>query len=415
LTGSATRLIFVSNLFPDTREPIRGLDNQVLLHHLQRLEGFEVRVLSPRPALPGTSGWNTIATLQAKEGDQDFHPVYFPFAYVPRVGGLANDFLLRTTATRHLAKLTDDFQPDVVLTSWLFPDGCAMASLCQRAGLPLVLITQGTDTHQYLNSPLRRGKILKAISRSAAVICRSGDLGHRLQQAGAPPEKLRTVYNGVDLEIFQRRDRAAARTALGIAPDDAVLLFVGNLLPVKNPGMLVAALHQLNQTRAAQGRRGAILNVIGAGPLEAQLRHQAESLGLSGSIHFLGRQPPADVARHMNAADVFCLASWNEGFPNVILEAMACGLPVVATDVGGIRERIDRPSRGELVRAGDVDGFAAALQSTLARQERVPQEETPGDLSWPSAAAAYARVLREAITAGPTSVQRRRPDLRSRG
>jgi glycosyltransferase involved in cell wall biosynthesis len=159
----------------------------------------------------------------------------------------------------------------------------------------------------------------------------------------------------------------------------------------------VAALHLLNQTRSAQGLHGAILNVIGAGPLEAQLRHQAESLGLGGSIHFLGRQPPADVARHMNAADVFCLASWNEGFPNVILEAMACGLPVVSTDVGGIRERIDRPSRGQLIRAGDIDGFAAALRSTLARGERVPVEETPADLSWPAAAAAYACVLREAL------------------
>ncbi len=397
----SSRLLFVSNLFPDPREPIRGLDNQVLLHHLQRLEDFEVRVLSPRPALPGTSAWNAIATLRAKEEDQDFRPVYFPFPYVPRAGGLANDFLLRTAAARPLAKLTADFRPDVVLTSWLFPDGCAMASLCQRVGLLLVLITQGTDTHQYLNRPLRRAKILKAISRSAAVICRSGDLGRRLREAGAPPEKLRTIYNGVDQEIFARMDRAAARTALGIAPDDAVLLFVGNLLPVKNPGMLVAALQQLNQARALRGLRGAILNIIGSGPLEAQLRHRAETLGLSGSIHFLGRQPPTEVARHMNAADVFCLASWNEGFPNVILEAMACGLPVVSTDVGGIRERIDRPSRGHLVHAGDVDGFATALHSTLARGERVPVEESPDDLSWPASAAAYARVLREAL--GPAT------------
>ncbi|RFC44067.1 MAG: Glycosyltransferase involved in cell wall bisynthesis [Verrucomicrobia bacterium] len=255
------------------------------------------------------------------------------------------------------------------------------------------MITQGTDTHQYLNSPLRRGKILKAISRSAAVICRSGDLGRRLREAGAPPEKLRTVYNGVDLDIFQRRDRSAARAALGIAPDDAVLLFVGNLLPVKNPGMLVAALHQLNQARAIRGLRGAILNIIGTGPMERQLRHQAETLGLDGSIHFLGRQAPADVSQHMNAADVLCLASWNEGFPNVVLEAMACGLPVVSTDVGGIRERIDRPTRGLLVPAGEVPDFVAALNATLERGERVPQTEIPGDLSWAAAASAYADVL----------------------
>jgi teichuronic acid biosynthesis glycosyltransferase TuaC len=395
------KLLFVSNLFPDRREPVRGLDNATLLQTLRVGHGYRIRVLAPRPSR--LAGWfgSRLLPRGCRPGDETLHPCYVAAGYVPRFGSRWNDRLMARALRGPFVEAVRDFRPDVILASWLFPDGCAVAALARQAGLPVVLITQGSDTHQYLVDPVRRRKILAAIGEAEAVICRSGDLARRLETAGVPSEKLQVIYNGVDPDVFFPRDRAEARQALGVAHGDPSLLFVGNLLPVKNPVFLLRAHAAFNDARSRAGARPSRLRLIGEGPMEPTLRQEARRLGTLDQVEFLGRRSAREVALWMSASDVFCLTSVAEGFPNVLLEAMACGLPIVSTDVGGIREKITGPENGHLVPPGDLGRYVAALGAALGSRSSGRRSE---DGSWTAAGQRYAGCLEAAAASRRRSI-----------
>lgn len=391
------RLLFISNLFPDASEPIRGLDNATLLHGLADREGYDIRVLSLRPRLSFRATGAPLALVPRSE-DAVFSPEYLPARYIPRIGSRWNDLLMRRDLAPAFDRSIRTFRPDIVLASWLYPDGCAVAPLCRDARTPLVLITQGTDTHAYLRDPVRRKKIVTALALSRATICRSGDLAKQLAQAGADESTLEVVYNGVDTAVFQPRPRGETRSNLGLDPGEPLLLFVGNLLPVKDPLFLVKAVAEANRRLAVTGKRPIHLRMIGDGPMRAEIERKIAQCGAAETIRLLGRQSPAEVARWMSAADRLCLSSVNEGFPNVILEAMASGLPVISTRVGGIAEKIDRPSRGRLLAPGDFEGYVAAI---LEAPDAPPagdrlSEEDPG---WATAVRRYREILDAALSA----------------
>ena len=382
------RALFVSNLFPSVAEPIRGLDNAVLLHTLR--EDWKIRVLSPRAALIPL----LFRKPEARGEDCCFEPEYVPSPYVPKLGSRWNDQLMEAWMESVFKKLIHEFRPDVILCSWLFPDGCAVARLAERHRIPVVLVTQGTDTHTYLEDPQRRKKILRAVDQCSAVICRSGDLASRLESAGANPSNLHVIYNGVDTDTFCVRERDEARESLGIEHSAPILLFVGNYLPVKNPLFLISMLRELNRRRESSGDVPVHLVFIGDGPLRSALENEAAAMGLSEHVTILSRKPAEEIALWMAAADVFCLSSHNEGFPNVLLEAMACELPVVSTDVGGISELIDRRSLGVLLPPGDLAAFVDSVTEVLTgrgvSERRTSQER---DASWAAAGAAYSKVM----------------------
>lgn len=394
---SPYRLLFVSNLFPDVHSPIRGLDNAVLLHHLG--EGWECRVISPRPTLFPPK----FDSPSPRKVDGIFSPRYLPVPYLPRIGDRWNDLLMSRALRGVLEEVLEEFQPDIVLGSWLYPDGCALARIIPEK-IPLVMITQGTDTHQYLNMPIRRRKILDATAVSRAVICRSGDLARRLREAGVPPERLEIVYNGVDTGIFHPatdRDRTAPPEALPL------LLFVGNFLPVKAPLDLIRAHHRLNQRRRGSGQPPCRLVMIGDGPLRNRMEAEIDELGTSETVTLMGRMASPEIAEWMREADLLCLSSLNEGFPNVILEAMASGLPVVSTRVGGISEKIVDGRNGVLVPPEDTDAYVDGLERGLSlnsvlRENLAVENRENGGADWSVAASAYRKVLAEAMMKSPS-------------
>lgn len=397
------KLLFVSNLFPDANAPVRGLDNANLLHALRGYHGYEIRVLAPRPVLPTFPGKGREDRRVPRPEDRVFEPEFVPTAYVPRFGSRWNVPLLTRALRIPVSTCLERFRPEAVLCSWLFPDGCAMATLCQELRIPLVLITQGSDTHQYLQNPVRRRRILSAIGRASSVICRSGDLANQLEAAGVPTGKLKVIYNGVDAGVFFPRNRRETRQDLGVDPEEPALLFVGNLLPVKDPLFLIRAHASVNTLRHASGLRRARLRLIGEGPLAEAAGCEAKRLGSSEWVEFLGRRPPGDVALWMNASNVFCLSSLNEGFPNVLLEAMACGLPIVSTDVGGIRERVNASGIGLLVPRAEPEAYVAALSSFLTATPATPGIRVE---SWAEATTTYHQTLVASVRSAPCGLPR---------
>ncbi len=386
------RLVFVSNLFPDRAAPYFGLDNATVLHWLAREHGWDIRVICPRPSLSLKRRLQPNGGWSVRAGDELFKPEFVPVPYVPKLGSIANRPLMEAALRSRLKKLKSEFAFDVVLASWLFPDGCAVAQLASELKSPCALITQGSDTHQYLAMPARRRQILHAIEQAQGVIARSGDLAKRLASAGSEPSKLHTIYNGVDPLVFHPRDQTEARRALGLDREARVLLFVGNFLPVKNPALLIRAFAQY---RAASGDASSLLLMAGKGPMQAEMRELAESLGLGDHVRQTGPLNSKQIAQHMAASDLLCLSSVNEGLPNVILEAMACGLPVLSTRVGGIAEVVDE-SRGLLTNEGDMEAYAKAMQQMLAvSRDRSAIAAYGAHFTWKRAAAEYDALLRQ--------------------
>jgi teichuronic acid biosynthesis glycosyltransferase TuaC len=380
------KLLFISNLFPDIQESYRGLDNVTLLHHLR--EHCEVRVICARPAIWGSSRWRQAYTPRSQ--DECFQPVYVRVPYLPKIGDGINHRLFGRALNPAFMALRESFAFDSVLCAWAYPDACGVLGLTQKANVPLTVITQGTDVHTYLDMPVRRRLISSALGQTKAVINRSRNLAQRLAAAGVPEAKLKVIYNGVDTDTFSPADKQAARRSLGLPLGDKLVLFVGNFLPVKNPGLLLEAFAEVRQRQVPNAR----LLLIGGGPLEGFIRAEVVRLGMADQVQIVGRKSAADVARYMQAADVLALSSHHEGLPNVILEALAAGLPAVATQVGGIHEILNADYLGRLCEPGNRDRFAAALGEVLQRENETARISQYGKtFNWPQAAREYWQVI----------------------
>ena len=387
LLTKTVRLLFISNLFPDMREPYRGLDNAAVLHALS--SRWEIHTLALRPVLPwARKSW------QPRADDVALRPTFVPTSYVPKFGTHWNHKLAANALRRHLDAARRDAHFDVVLCSWLFPDACAVARLQEEFHFRFVAIAQGSDVHQYLKMPARRKVMAKLLTRASAIITRSAELARLLGETGLRKDRLFPIYNGVDVAAFHPptdTERAEARAAHKLPQSAPTILFVGNFLPIKNPHALLEAHARL---RAIPELRETQLLLAGGGPLEAELRSRAEKLGHASGVHFTGRHDANGIARLMRAADVLALPSDNEGVPNVILEAFASGLPVVASRVGGIAEVHRHDYLGQLTPPRDVPALAAALQKTLLTPpDRKRIAEFGRTFTWQATADAYHRLL----------------------
>lgn len=226
---------------------------------------------------------------------------------------------------------------------------------------PVVLTVRGSDFHLAASAVGRRANRFLC-ARMAAVLAVSADLAQRLVAAGTPADRVQVVENGVDGR-FCPGDRAQARRQLGLPPEGTIALFVGLLVPVKGLDTLLDAL-------ARMADRGCRLVLVGEGPSRAPLEAQAAALGLLARVRFAGQRPAGEIPRWLVAANLLVLPSLSEGRPNVVLEAHACGLPVVATAVGGTPELVTHGEDGLLVPAADAVALAAALDELVADGER---------------------------------------------
>jgi len=377
-------LLFISNLFPDTREPYRGLDNATILHWLEA--EYETQVLALRPRLPFYSG----PRLSARPEDEIFQPQYVDVPYIPRIGSRWNHRLMAGALREEIARL----KPSLVLSSWIYPDSCAVSKLAEEFGFPFVAIAQGSDVHQYLKIPVRRKIIVESLKRASAVITRSGELARLLGEAGVSKEKLHPVYNGIDFEVFKPGNQGEARRELGLPATGKIVLFVGNFYDIKNPLLLIEAFSRLSHLEELPH-----LVMIGGGPLETEAQALAKANGTR--VIFAGRRKASEVARYMQAADLLCLPSKNEGVPNVILEAFACGLPVLASNVGGIPEVLNADYLGRLAAPNNVPELVFCLCQSLEQvpdRERIHQHGL--EFSWERAAKGYLELLGPLAQAG---------------
>jgi teichuronic acid biosynthesis glycosyltransferase TuaC len=296
----------------------------------------------------------------------------------------------------HLAKL----HCDAVLGYWMYPEGYGAVTVAQTLGKPAVLCARGSDLRR-VHDPLTRRLLSEGIRRADYVTTVSDDLRRRALRLGASPARSRTIHNGCDHTVFRYAERSAAREALGIAGDGEIVLYVGRLVFGKGLVELLKAFHGISANRPR-----ARLVLVGDGPLEPALRRTAERRGLAGRVAFPGPAAAGQVAQWMQAADVLCLPSHSEGCPNVVLEAMSCGCPVVASDVGGVPEILS-PQGGTLTPPADAARLAAALSETLGRVWPRETMSRSFGRTWDTVARETFEVCREVIQ--PVRPVKRKP------
>lgn len=250
--------------------------------------------------------------------------------------------------------------------------GLAGLAARERFGLPLVVTVYGTDVNWLFEEGNRRAS--RRIARDTRrvllgadrVICVSRDLLDKVESLGVPRDSLRWIPNGVDSDLFYPGDRQAARASLGWPQQGRIVLFVGNLIPTKGVIELIEAMADLTA-----GPEKEDIRLVLAGPLGKsgdELKEAIKAHGLEQRVVLTGTVAPDNVPGLMRACDIFCLPSWREGWPLSVIEAMACGRPVVATKVGGIPEIVDGPDLGVLCQPRAPRALAVALDEALERQ-----------------------------------------------
>lgn len=388
------RVLAITRIFPNAVEPLSAPFNRQQFAALGRI--CDLRVMATIPWFPGsrfvksskTWGLRTVPAHDVIAGLEVTHPRTL---YVPGLAGISGALEVASLLPGFLARRRDI---DVVLGSWAYPDGAAAVGLARLIGVPAVVKAHGSDLNVQSTMRGPRQNLAFALPRAARVVAVSAALGEKAISLGVRRERVAVVSNGTDASLFQVRERAAARAGLewpGAWPERLVL-FVGRVERAKGVLELVEAF-----ARIADRAPDLALAILGEGACLAEAKAKAAPLG--GRVRFLGARPLREVPQWMAASTLVTLPSHAEGSPNVIREALACGRPVVATDVGGIPELLTTAPPGQLgamVPARDPAALGDAILDTAYRDFDAQAIRAQSGGSWEESASALLRVLESA-------------------
>lgn len=366
---AGARLLVLSGLFPAPPQmPVAGTFIRERMFRVGRF--LPVVVVAPQPWFPLQRLIRrflphfrpALATYEVQDGFEIHRPRFLsvPMYFKPFDG------LFMALATYRLARrLVRKHGINVLDAHFGFPEGHAASLLGRWLGLPVVLTLRGKEERQ-TEMPVR-DNLRRAVLAANRVVCVSDALRNVALSLGASPDTTCVIGNGVDDRKFHRVDRGVARARFGLPADVPVLVSVGTLVERKGFHRVLAVLPELIK------RRGDVRFLIVGGPgaegdYSATIRALVRDLGLDAHVVFTGALAPEELSVAYSAADVFTLASSYEGWANVLLEAMACGLPVVTTDVGGNAQVVNNPTLGTVVPFGEPRRLLDALDEAIGRE-----------------------------------------------
>lgn len=361
------RILTFTTLYPNAAKPQHGVFVENRLRQLLTSDEISARVLAPVPYFPfhgeGFGRYAAFARAPLSEtrfGIEIDHP---RFLTIPKVGMTAAPFLLYASARRAVAGMQRAGQVfDLIDAHYFYPDGVAAVMLGRALGLPVTVTARGSDINVVPDHAIPRRLIRWAANQADGVISVSSSLAARLSGLGIERSRITVLRNGVDAAQFRptvpfARENGARPSPLAVS--------VGNLVPLKGHDLAISALQLVPDLG---------LWIVGGGPERGRLEALARSLGVERRVSFLGVLPHERMPEIYSAADVLVLASEREGWPNVLLEAMACGARVVATNVSDVPHIITGPVAGAWVQERSPSALARALREVLATP--IPKEQT---------------------------------------
>lgn len=367
------RVIFVSHLFPNTEDPINGSFNLSRVRALQKA-GCTVKVISPigltppeRMFFPRPQAKKILQhirgklelTLPNKYADYDVE--YLHWFWLPkRWFWPSEDFLLHLCVGKRIKAIIRQFRPDAVISSWLHPEGTYLKRIECNGIQSLLSIAEGSDFLVKRNHhPGWEAIKHKLNSTRSVMVCVSRRM-YEVAKREMVTKEIRFIPNGFDTDVFDFSSPSVS------AQSDVVrLLAVGNLNYTKGHDVLLDALVRLGPQYH--------LSVIGDGEKRGEYEEFIRKHELAARVQFLGFVGRAEVREHLDTSDIFCMPSRSEGMPISALEALGCGVPVVASDVGGLADIIVHGFNGYLTRPADVDDLVQKIG--LAAQTKWDHQE----------------------------------------
>ncbi len=388
----------VTSLYPSTAQPRHGIFTEHRIGHLVATGRVRTTVVSPVPwappilrRLPRYRGYARTNATDQRRGLRVIYPRYLS---VPKIG----QNLAPLTMFRSLARTVRQHVPtgsiDVIDAYYIYPDGVAAALLGRLLGKPVVLTAYGTDVNLMPRYRLPRRMIRWACGRAAAVTTVCAALRDSLVELGVDSDKIAVILHGVDLTLFQPSgERERHRRDLGFRR--RTLLSVGHLIERKGHHIAIDALAHLPDCE---------LVIVGDGEMDGALRRQVVERGLTDRVRFEGHVAQTELPRYFEAADALVLASSREGIANVLVESMACGTPVVATDVWGARELVTEAVCGRLAPARTPEAVADAVDGLFAAYpDRAAVRRFAERFTWSDTAARHLAVLEGVTGSAPAS------------
>jgi teichuronic acid biosynthesis glycosyltransferase TuaC len=350
------RLAVVTPELPNRQYPNRG---RAVYETLRQLGSFvELHALCPLPRYPS----RLHPRFDYRKADlsyalADVNTRYFEYPALPIVTRPFNGLVCAHYLEPHLRA----FQADVILNFWVYPAGFAALTVGRKMRIPVVVGSIGSDLNG-IPDPVSRWLTRKTLNGASRIIAKSEQLQLRMIEMGVDPKKTHIVVNGCDNALFCLRDRGRARAELDVPFDAKMIAFVGRLHARKGVCELLEAVGRLSLKR-----RNLSIVYVGDGPELAALRERVHYGNLAEHVKFVGACSGPDVARWLAASNLLVLPSYAEGCPNAVIEALNCGRPVVATDVGSLPQLVDATC-GLLVKVGDIEALCAAIDHALDMQ-----------------------------------------------
>jgi len=393
--SAVVHIVIVTTYYPNAVDPHRAVFVANLVREMQA--HCTVTVVSPVPYAPPFKWLRRRypqSQLPAREtigGVDVLHP---RFVAVPRLGWL-NGFTYALAVVSILRRLARLHERLILHAHCAYPDGVGVSWVARWLGLRYYITAHGSDINVYAQRVGYRAQIAGAMRRATGVIAVSGDLENKITGLVGTSSHIRRIpCAGFFPDLFMLRSDAELRPAFGLTPQARVVVFVGQLVSIKGVRFLIDAWSRL----AIQGVLGPDdrLLIAGEGPLRAELEARAKEANVASSVRFLGGVPYARIGQLLACANALCLPSRNEGTPNVVVEALASGVPVVASRVGGVPELVREGVNGFLVDSGDVVALAARLRDVFdARWDRQAIRAGVAHLTWTEIAARNCAFLQE--------------------
>jgi glycosyltransferase involved in cell wall biosynthesis len=389
------KVLTFSTLYPNAARPAHGVFVETRLRQLLASGEIQSSVVAPVPWFPFTHPAFGAYAAQARapraetrNGIDVLHP---RFPVLPKIGMTLAPLLLYRAVRPLVERVRRERGFDLIDAHYFYPDGVAAAMLARVLDVPAVITARGSDVNLIAQYRFPRRMIRWAARQAAAVVTVSQALKDKLVALGVEHERIHVLRNGVDLELFHADDRDTLRAELGLRRP--TLLSVGNLLAFKGHGLVIEALSLVPECE---------LVIAGEGPDRAAFEALARQCGVSGRVRFVGSVNQQDLRRFYCAADALVLASSREGWPNVLLEAMACGTPVIATAVGGVPEIVTSPDAGAVVKERSAPALARAVRELLARpRERAATRRFAEQFGWDATSKGQLRLFRQVLAANP--------------
>jgi glycosyltransferase involved in cell wall biosynthesis len=390
------KVLLFSSLFPSAAQPVHGVFVETRLRELLKAGDIQAKVVAPVPWFPFKAErfgqyarYAATPRAELRNGLEVYHPRY---ALPPKVGMHVAPYAMALGALPTLKRLQKQgFDFDLIDAHYCYPDGVAAGLLAKWLSKPFFVTARGSDVNLIGEIARPRALMLATARAAAGSIAVSQALADRLIAMGAPADKVHTLRNGVDTARFAPQPRDVARRRLGLSGEGRYLLMVGNLVELKGHAVAIEALTTLTAVE---------LLCVGAGPELAALQALAQRLGVEQRVRFVGQVGQADLKRWYSAADALALCSSREGWPNVLLEAMACGTPVIATRVGGTPEIVTNPAAGRLMERRDASALVAAWRALMAEAPaRAATRQYAEGFSWDATTQGQRKLFKEVLHA----------------